>query len=114
MKIKGTNGVVFDVDDQVAYGLVDAGHAEAVDPLPEVEAKVYLPATDTKPDPDLPNSPQPKEVTAATTDGDATPEAPAGNASAATWREYALSTGVTAEQIEGLSRDEIRDYVANR
>jgi len=36
-------------------------------------------------------------------------EAPAGNASAADWEAYALSQGRTAEELDGLSRNQIRD-----
>lgn len=39
-------------------------------------------------------------------------EAPAGNASRDEWEAYALSTGRTEDDLEGLSRNEIRDLFA--
>lgn len=35
--------------------------------------------------------------------------APAGNASLEAWQDYALSQGGTSDQVEGKSRDELRD-----
>ena len=40
--------------------------------------------------------------------GDQT-EAPSGNASTEEWAAYALSKGATAEQIDGLGRDQLRE-----
>lgn len=37
---------------------------------------------------------------------------PAGNASKQAWYEYALATGVSEDDLEGLDRNEIRDLVA--
>lgn len=37
---------------------------------------------------------------------------PAGNASRDEWEAYALSTGRTEDDLEGLSRNEIRDLFA--
>lgn len=39
---------------------------------------------------------------------DATPDAPAGNASLATWQEFARTKGFTDEDIDGKSRDDLR------
>lgn len=36
-------------------------------------------------------------------------ERPSGNASAETWRAYAVAQGMTADEAEALSRDELRD-----
>ncbi|WP_258933205.1 hypothetical protein [Nesterenkonia pannonica] len=44
-----------------------------------------------------------------TTSSDTEVEQPAGNASRADWVEYALYVGATEEELEGMTRDEIRD-----
>ena len=38
---------------------------------------------------------------------------PKGNASREEWAEYALGHGLTADEVEPLSRDEIRDHFQN-
>lgn len=43
---------------------------------------------------------------------DASPEKPAGNASLEAWREFALASGRTEADLEGLNRDGIRDLFA--
>ena len=40
------------------------------------------------------------------------PEAPAGNASQVAWREYALASGASEADVEGLTRDELRERFA--
>lgn len=64
-----------------------------------------------EPRPDLEGNPRwertedsPAAPTAATT-----AERPAGNASAETWRAYAVAAGMSREEAETLSRDELRD-----
>ena len=37
------------------------------------------------------------------------PEVPAGNASQVAWREYALASGASEADVEGLTRDELRE-----
>lgn len=39
-------------------------------------------------------------------------EAPGGSASKKAWTEYALAEGKSAEELEGLTRDQIRDLFA--
>ncbi|GAA1642576.1 hypothetical protein GCM10009700_31750 [Brevibacterium sanguinis] len=38
---------------------------------------------------------------------------PGGNSSTQAWRDYALATGRSEEELEGLSRNEIRELVEN-
>ncbi|MCM1011905.1 hypothetical protein [Brevibacterium sp. XM4083] len=38
---------------------------------------------------------------------------PGGNGSAQAWRDYALATGHTEDELEGLNRNEIRELVEN-
>ena len=45
-------------------------------------------------------------------DGKATP-APAGNASREDWETFALLNGKTAEDLDGLGRDQIRELLAD-
>lgn len=40
-------------------------------------------------------------------------DAPRGNASLEAWQEYAKSKGATDEDLDGMTRDEIRDLYAN-
>jgi len=52
--------------------------------------------------------PEPKSTTGS--DGPATgAEVPAGNASLEVWHAYATSKGATAEQLDGRTRDQLRD-----
>ena len=37
------------------------------------------------------------------------PEVPAGNASQVAWREFALASGASEADVEGLTRDELRE-----
>lgn len=41
--------------------------------------------------------------------GDSGSERPAGNASLEAWQDYALSKGATSKEIDGKSRDELRE-----
>lgn len=43
--------------------------------------------------------------------GTGTAERPAGNASTAAWRAYAVAQGMPAEEAEQLGRDELRERV---
>lgn len=44
-------------------------------------------------------------------DGDtSTDEKPKGNSSEEAWRAYAVTQGMSQEQADGMSRDELRDY----
>lgn len=142
MKIKGSNGVVFDVAESVAHGLIDGGHAVAADgstsdlapSLGDNQGAVYRHAV--APDGVQPIHTDQRTVTedvagakernagvasptqpagdAATGEDDepkvAAPEQPAGNATLDAWRDYALAIGVDKAQIEGLKRDEVRDF----
>ncbi|GAA4915971.1 hypothetical protein [Nesterenkonia rhizosphaerae] len=42
-----------------------------------------------------------------------TPKAPAGNAATNIWADYAKALGATDEDLAGLGRDEIKEFVAN-
>lgn len=45
-------------------------------------------------------------------DDDATVTVPGGNAAKQAWYDYALATGVSEDDLDGLGRDEIRELVA--
>jgi hypothetical protein len=41
-------------------------------------------------------------------------EQPAGNASREAWAEFAIASGAPAAEVEGKTRDELRDHYGNR
>lgn len=157
-KVKGPNGLVVDLPQNTAAGLIDAGHVvevredgveSALDAVRTIDpSRVHADLTGigtSQVHPDLtgdgtapvnrdltegaPATGDPTVTTTTGTDTGATdpttgdpdggthqekPEPPAGNASKETWTAYALAVGFTEEQLEGLSRDEIRDFVSHQ
>lgn len=102
------NGVIVNVDEGTASSLsgdwVDASEAKA----PESPAPVPQPESAPTPEPETESDPEPE----ADPEPEPEPEAavkPAGNASREDWEAYALENGRTAEDLEGLGRNEIRD-----
>lgn len=70
--------------------------------------KVITARSKAKPNPAKPPA---APVTTTTLNPTAQPERPNNGASKALWTEYALSQGITAEQLDGLKRDEIIELV---
>jgi hypothetical protein len=96
-KIIGPSGLILDVEDIVASGLVDGRYVTETTPEPEgaeeapaepVEVAEVTPVTETTPEP-------------AETVG----EMPKGNAGLDAWAAFATANG---KDVEGMSRDEIR------
>lgn len=54
------------------------------------------------------------EYGTATEDKDATVSLPSGNASKEDWIAYALQHGTTPDELEGKTRDEIRDLITTK
>lgn len=104
-RIIGPSGIEMDIDDNVAAGLVDGGHARYVTEAPaeDMPRNGASPAT-TLGDPDNgtgqgPASAEPLSLEAPAEDK------PKGNASLDVWAAYATARG---KDITGLNRDEIR------
>lgn len=95
-RIVGPNGFVFEVEQTVAEGLVDGGHARYVADAPADADEPEGAVPDT-----APSAPTVTEMTAEAEP----PVTPKGNASAEEWGAYATAHG---KDIAGLSRDEIR------
>ena len=98
--IVGPSGLELDVEESVAAGLVDGGHAE------------YVAAVE--PSVPVAGSPDVEDVAVNAGDGDVAAvepsvpdsvERPKGNAGVAEWVAYASAHG---KNVDGLSRDEIR------
>ena len=53
MRVKGDNGLIFDVVDTVATGLIAAGYVEQV---PDEQAQSTTPASEDEPPPDDPDA----------------------------------------------------------
>lgn len=87
------NGEVFGPSDKLPDWAAEAitnPKAWAGDPAPEpVDAEPEKDAGDTEPD-----------------------DKPAGNASIEAWQDYALAQGKSADDLEGLTRNQIRDLFA--
>lgn len=63
-------------------------------------------------DPDAQDAAETEHTSKVQDEGAEVSAVPAGNASRETWEEYALANGRSAEDLEGLSRNEIRDLFA--
>lgn len=50
---------------------------------------------------------RPPSAERSTAGGDLPPDAPARNASTDTWRAYALTNGLTSQQVEDMTRDDL-------
>lgn len=139
-KVKAPNGLVMELPDVTASGLVNgsedwtyADDGPVKEPVPvEVRPEyqvVVEAAAVTKIDETVPGDgviatpgkiPSPESLTAAddpvpdpekAADGADSLEAPAGNASRDDWAEYAVAKGYSAADLERYSRNEIRDLV---
>lgn len=107
--VKGRNGQTFDIPEAVATGLIKSGRVELVGPEAPEETTEGTEGEQA-----------PAEVATATTeaaaegepatDGDA-PAAPAGNATTEAWAEYALALGFAEEQLDGLTREGIKELI---
>jgi hypothetical protein len=115
---------VTDVEAVIAY-CESAGYTvEDVDDDNEVGDAIRDAAVDPRPGDHLPPvnagvaDPHGPEVVSTEVDGQTppitVPDVPAGNASREDWAAYALAIGATADEIDGLGRDEIRDQFGNR
>lgn len=74
-----------------------------------IEASKKVAKKATKPEPGTDPAADPKKP-GIELDGKPTPP-PAGNASREDWEAFALLNGKSAEELDGLSRDEIRDLL---
>lgn len=97
------NGVMLGAGDDIPDGAVVGAHVTGED---ESQRETVLVG-----------EPGPELVDFQTGDeGQVSPEgdlAPRGNASLEAWQEYAKSKGATDEDLDGMTRDEIRDLYAN-
>lgn len=99
-RIIGPSGIEMDIDDNVATGLVDGGHARYVTEAPaEDKPRDSASPAATLGDPDSGTSEGPAST------APASPDKPKGNASLDVWAAYATAHG---KDITGLNRDEIR------
>jgi hypothetical protein len=81
----------------------------AVEAMDEAVAQVQADLEATEPDRTPNGDSPPATEDPATGDSTTGPEKPAGNASRDDWVAYAKAMGATDEDLEGYSRDEIRD-----
>lgn len=124
--IKGrTNKRVFEIPDSVGESMVNSGHVlraskaefdrqRKAAPAPDEEDEQKEPETDETDEQNEETSPADERTEERETDADEgkpAAEAPAGNASAQKWADYALTLGYSEEQVEGLSRDELKKLV---
>lgn len=91
----------------------NAGQADPHGPkviAPQVHGREVPKPIVPGPVPDDPDAQEAKETVATTTTSGTDLEEPAGNASTDEWRTYALSLdGVSEADVDGLSRNELRD-----
>lgn len=95
VKIIGQSGIELDVDQTIAEGLVDGGHARYV-----VESEPIVETAETDP-----VTPDPVHETPPVVEAEPIGEKPKGNASIEAWAAYATANG---KSVDGLNRDEIR------
>ena len=96
-RIIGPSGIEMDIDETVAAGLVDGGHARYVTEAPE--------ESDAAPEDFGETVDAADSATADVDEAASDTEKPKGNASVEVWTAYAIAQG---KDVAGLSRDEIR------
>jgi hypothetical protein len=102
-------GLVLKAGDDIPEGVQVGAHVTGVDPA---EAEVLADPDQDSADEELPSQDEaPAESTEPSEDPDGheSDGKPRGNASTETWVEYAKSQGASDEDLDGLTRDEIRD-----
>lgn len=108
--IKGPNGIVFDVADSVASGLIGGGHVVAVESDTEAEEPNEESLESSTEDEDsTTEQAEESEAELEESENDSADVArPAGNASRGDWEAYALAQGFGEEQLADLKQGEIR------
>lgn len=110
MRVVGKSGVVMDLPDHVATGLLSSGVVTEVPS--EITAVIEVPAVVIPPIPPLvtgggigtdPDSANSREGS------DSGPKLPPGNGSREVWAEFALTHGKTEDDLQGLTQTQIRD-----
>lgn len=124
MRVVGKSGVIMDLADHVATGLLSSGvvrrvvdAVELVDgaiPLPSAVVPFLNPAieTETPPagqgDPGGPKGPEDSPSGPPAPEGDGV-KLPPGNGSREVWAEFALANGKTEDDLLGKTQTQIRD-----